>query len=442
MGLIGKIWKVGEGVEIEAVSRNLFSFHFKCADDRRHVMNGGPWTFDGALITLEEPFGKGVLEDMSFTHSDFWVQIYQVPLLCMTEDIACFLGGMIGMVSEVDIGMPVNGTRKFLRVTVRVDIGKPLRHCLRVDVMGDGEESIMLLFYEHLAIHCFRCGRLEHPTWECPEGHAESVESGDLLFGAWLKAMPLERRLTMQGRRGGNISGCQEWQTITKKSNNGFNGLQDSGQILSKKLNEKGIDFVFKSQRVGFGKLMEGQHGLGPGTARSSNVEDKDNPIGKHVTLLGPREVVDGLDESIGLGLGNLNEHASSLKETEIFGPGCLVVADPTLNRLGKDSQVQIDGKKKSGARRWKRLARTKNLAESHIDSISLLGKRDNNLDRRSFGDNDVEVKRSNGAQSAAEVGFLYRLSLKNFKVNMSRPMEEDVGRTFYFFTSDDAIAG
>ncbi|KAK1565575.1 hypothetical protein Q3G72_029982 [Acer saccharum] len=109
-----------------------------------------------------------------------------------------------------------------------------------------------------------------------------------------------ERRLTMQGRRGGNISGCQEWQT---------SGGRGKAVVTEEKLN--------------------------------SRVDDK-----------GPRDVVDGLDESIGLGLGNLNEHASSLKEIEILGFGCLVVADPALNRLGKDSQVQTDGKKKSGARR------------------------------------------------------------------------------------------
>ncbi|KAK0588328.1 hypothetical protein LWI29_038037 [Acer saccharum] len=65
--------------------------------------------------------------------------------------------------------------------------------------------------------------------------------------------------------------------------------------------------------------------------------------MGKHVTLLGPRDVVDGLDESIGLGLGNLNEHASSLKEIEILGFGCLVVADPALNRLEEYSPLSVE---------------------------------------------------------------------------------------------------
>ncbi|KAK3228886.1 hypothetical protein Dsin_000767 [Dipteronia sinensis] len=154
-----RVWHVNQGVEIEALSRNLFRFQFKCEKDRRRVMAGGPWTFDGALIVLEELSGRGMVEDMRFSHLDSWVQIHRVPMICMTEPIWRILGGMIGEVSEVDMDTLGNGTGKFMRVRVKVDVGKPLRRCLRVDVLEDGEETVMVVRYERLSIHCYRCGR-------------------------------------------------------------------------------------------------------------------------------------------------------------------------------------------------------------------------------------------------------------------------------------------
>ncbi|TXG59766.1 hypothetical protein EZV62_014339 [Acer yangbiense] len=72
--------------------------------DLNRVLAGCPWSFDGALIAMEKPVGKGTLDSLSFNLADFWVQIYQIPLLCMTKEIGRFLGNMIGQVLEVDGG--------------------------------------------------------------------------------------------------------------------------------------------------------------------------------------------------------------------------------------------------------------------------------------------------------------------------------------------------
>ncbi|TXG61290.1 hypothetical protein EZV62_012653 [Acer yangbiense] len=76
------------------------------------ILNGRPWSFDDALIVLEEPVGKG---------------------------------GMMGEVEDVDGGASGDCVGKFIHVGVRIDVDKPLRRCLRVDVLGDGEETVMLL---------------------------------------------------------------------------------------------------------------------------------------------------------------------------------------------------------------------------------------------------------------------------------------------------------
>ncbi|KAK2643433.1 hypothetical protein Ddye_025196 [Dipteronia dyeriana] len=95
-----------------------------------------------------------MIEKMSFKYVDFWVQIHQIPLLCMTKE---FLGGMIGDVIDVDGKETDDCVGKFMRVRMRLEIDKSLRRCLWVDILGDGE-TVMVLKHEKIPNHCFKCG--------------------------------------------------------------------------------------------------------------------------------------------------------------------------------------------------------------------------------------------------------------------------------------------
>ncbi|TXG69857.1 hypothetical protein EZV62_004792 [Acer yangbiense] len=133
---------VKDGMEIESVSGNTFTFHFHNIQDLERVLAGGRWSFDSALIAMEIPVGKGTIGSLSFNQADFWIQIHQVPLLCMTREIGQFLGGLIGMVIDVDGGASGDCVGKFMRVRVQVDISRALKRCLRVDILGDGLDLV------------------------------------------------------------------------------------------------------------------------------------------------------------------------------------------------------------------------------------------------------------------------------------------------------------
>ncbi|TXG60205.1 hypothetical protein EZV62_014778 [Acer yangbiense] len=93
-----------EGIDIEVITGNTFSFTFKNANDRRQVLMGGPWSFYKLLLVLEEPIGKGEIHLMKFNKVPFWIKIHNVPLIYMTTVIGRFLGSMIGKVIEIDEG--------------------------------------------------------------------------------------------------------------------------------------------------------------------------------------------------------------------------------------------------------------------------------------------------------------------------------------------------
>lgn len=77
-----------------------------------------------------------------------------------------------------------------MRVRVRININQPLKRCIRLDILGDGVESIILLRYERLPNHCFKCGMVDHNTNECLSLEQCLVFNGveSLQFGIWLRA--------------------------------------------------------------------------------------------------------------------------------------------------------------------------------------------------------------------------------------------------------------
>ncbi|KAK3206765.1 hypothetical protein Dsin_020811 [Dipteronia sinensis] len=196
----GPVRKLGENLKVAAIQR----LSFKDLNDRSGVLLGAPWTFDNVLLMLEEPVGKGSIEKMAFNMCDFWVQIYQVPLMCSSREIRWFLREMIRVVLDVDGGLAGDGVGKFLRVRVRIDITKPLRRCLRVDILGDRVETIMLLRYERLPHFCFKYGKIGHTMNECQsEDQIPVVDGVDKhLFGAWMKASSVLRKIYLRNFRG------------------------------------------------------------------------------------------------------------------------------------------------------------------------------------------------------------------------------------------------
>ncbi|KAL5834909.1 hypothetical protein ACOSQ4_014406 [Xanthoceras sorbifolium] len=88
--VIEQIWNAIHGIEIELVGDNVFVFYFKDVEDKISMQSRGPWHFDKSLIILVEPKG-----------AEFWIQIYNVPLLCMNKKVAKILAGSIGEAVEI-----------------------------------------------------------------------------------------------------------------------------------------------------------------------------------------------------------------------------------------------------------------------------------------------------------------------------------------------------
>ncbi|TXG69525.1 hypothetical protein EZV62_004460 [Acer yangbiense] len=160
------------------------------SEDRNRVWQRGPWHFENSLIALEKPVGLGNISKLGFNKADFWIQIHEVPIMCMNRRIARWLADQLGEVVEI----PSKSREcwgKYMRVKVRIDISKPLKQWLRFKP-GATDEIIMVgLKYERLPDFCFACGRIGHGIKECLDKVArqEALDGSPTKYGSWLKAL-------------------------------------------------------------------------------------------------------------------------------------------------------------------------------------------------------------------------------------------------------------
>ncbi|PON42038.1 Zinc knuckle CX2CX4HX4C [Parasponia andersonii] len=212
------VWRVPYEFYVEQLgSNNVFAFHFRSEDDRLRVFSGGPWSFGGQPISLVKPKGIREIDRMDFYQVSFWIQILNVPIACMTNDCAVFLGKLIGDLEDVEIKCA------WMRVRVKIDVRKPLQRGVRVEMEELNREVSLLLQYEHLPEFCFGCGIIGHRARECTRTTNDDpgyLASEKRRYRAWMRAtVPL---LQSREREGFSTPRKSRDKYFTKSSSRSF----------------------------------------------------------------------------------------------------------------------------------------------------------------------------------------------------------------------------
>ncbi|TXG70165.1 hypothetical protein EZV62_005100 [Acer yangbiense] len=181
---------VGKVLSGKRVNRDVFR-----GDERNRFWLREPWHFGNSLIALEKPVGFGDIKNLRFNRAAFWVQIHDIPIMCMNRRTAKWLAEHIRGVTEI----PVDSKEcwgKFMRVKVELDISKPLKRWLRLKLDKSNNIVVVGLKYERLPNFCFACGKIGHVLKECSDDEDRKgvLDGSSTKFGSWLKA-PLSDKL-------------------------------------------------------------------------------------------------------------------------------------------------------------------------------------------------------------------------------------------------------
>lgn len=89
------------------------------------------------------------LSNVSLFHVSFWVQVHNLPLGFMTQTVGTHQGNYIGTFMEYDKSNNSELWRKYMRLSVLLDVRVPLKKSRKVKLQG-GEWSTVLFKYERL----------------------------------------------------------------------------------------------------------------------------------------------------------------------------------------------------------------------------------------------------------------------------------------------------
>ena len=132
-------WKMGSDLQIVEVGNSVLQFKFNSEYQLQWVERNGPWNFENNLLLLCR-WRKGLsASNINFTHSPFWVQIWDLPLEHMSMEVGRDLGNCLGNFIEADCRTGHYDQAKFMRIRVDLQLDKPLRR--RGKVAGDDGEK-------------------------------------------------------------------------------------------------------------------------------------------------------------------------------------------------------------------------------------------------------------------------------------------------------------
>jgi hypothetical protein len=186
--VLSRIWRLVGAVVFKELQDNMWLFEFADEDDKNRVLAGRPWSFDRQILVLNEFDGQCPPSQMEFTKSPIWIQVHDMPLLCMTKGIGAKIGASLGLLEDVDVAGEGVGWGRCLRIRVSIDLFHPLERG-RALVVG-GKSNWVSFKYEKLPLFCFNCGRVVHSEKGCPEAKPKRLSSAEKekQWGGWLRA--------------------------------------------------------------------------------------------------------------------------------------------------------------------------------------------------------------------------------------------------------------
>ncbi|TXG62055.1 hypothetical protein EZV62_013418 [Acer yangbiense] len=366
--VIEQLWSSIIVVEIEMIEENIFMFYFLRKEDRGLVWARGPWHFDGNLIVMEKAKGPRALVIIEFKMIKFWVQIHQVPLMCMNRKATKILAEQIGIVIEI----PADSREcwgKFPRVRVKIDISKPLKICLKVRVEGLEKATVASIHYKRLPDFCFACGMIGHIMRDCEDilAKKEAIEGKTTRYGPWMKAiMPDRLRMSFKNFKKGDsqtraekgpVYGDRKGMYSEGSGVKGSRATDTVGIITGKpKRPDKGMENSGKGGCLGEERLSRGM------TKANFGTENGDGRYTKELKGLSIEAVKDGHGEVRGCD----EESNEVLMEGMEGDESCVDVVDENMEGMSLSPG-------KRSVRKWRRAARKKHGPKGMVGVSSLI---------------------------------------------------------------------
>ncbi|KAL8128213.1 hypothetical protein AgCh_014971 [Apium graveolens] len=185
--VMSSLWRPKEGMEIHDLGGLRYSFVFYHKLDLQKVIDGGPWTFEQAMLVFKQLKEFENPQSVVLKEVEIWVQIYDIPRGLLSENVFKSIGAAVGGFIKSDPANIDGPWKQYARIRVTLDVEKPIKR--RMKLKRDGNAWSWINFkYERLGTFCFVCGRIGHSERDCNVVYANPDKVVDRAYGPWLRA--------------------------------------------------------------------------------------------------------------------------------------------------------------------------------------------------------------------------------------------------------------
>lgn len=164
--------------------------------DIKRIIKGNPWIIRNMWFVVQA-WERGMnLETLEFNVVPVWVQMWGLPMHCLSVQMASQLGEQLGEVLEAGV-YEFPDKAKAVKVKVLHDISKPLRAGMYIGNEVDGITWLDFRF-ENLPLFCFNCGLVGHKEDLCVNNGFKQQggeENPINPMGPWLRSKTYGKRM-------------------------------------------------------------------------------------------------------------------------------------------------------------------------------------------------------------------------------------------------------
>ncbi|KAJ8769183.1 hypothetical protein K2173_000958 [Erythroxylum novogranatense] len=165
-------WRLQCDVVLAEMGNDFYLVKLNCLEDYRVVLEGGPWMVADHILAVMKWCPNFNRFAVSIDRATVWIRIPHLPVEYYDSLILTRIGNKIGKTMRVDGSTEASSRAKYARISVEVDMRKPLLSKFRM------MRKIWRVEYEGLHLVCFGSGTYGHHKEDCPDTPPVLVEQG------------------------------------------------------------------------------------------------------------------------------------------------------------------------------------------------------------------------------------------------------------------------
>lgn len=187
--VVNQLWNWPRKMEAVEIGPNLFQFIFGSEEEADRVMRGKPYLIDNQILNVKR-WREGIDRDpRAFDIAPLWVQIWGLPIHCITQDIGRKIGSIFVEVKEVLLAQTGSKEGKHIKALCEMDTTQPM---LRgTTVILQGKRCWVDFRYEKSPDFCYNCGIIGHGEKNCNIEVEDMHHGTKKQYGVWMRAQGL-----------------------------------------------------------------------------------------------------------------------------------------------------------------------------------------------------------------------------------------------------------